>query len=146
LIRVLTPIAIALFFIGYPPFHRSRSPEVVLVLKHLIYRVLSVQPSISSDALSVIAMKLRFRHVRRTPQRAWIGSIRIELQHLVVKLSRRRHHLGDAFEIADVLTGFFDDSGAVVLLGFLMSGDHRAWFQFLDCVECRDPLLAGPRV
>src|SRR5580700_9811324 len=79
-------------------------------------------------------------------QRAWIGPIRIELQHLVVKLSRRRRHLGDAFEIADVLTGLFNDSGAVVLLEFLMSGDHRAWFQFLDCVECRDPLLAGPRV
>src|ERR1700730_10804541 len=59
MIPVLTPIAIALFFIGYPPFHRLRSPKVVLVLKHLIYRVLSVQPSISSDALSVIAMKLR---------------------------------------------------------------------------------------
>jgi hypothetical protein len=25
MIRVLTPIAIALFFIGYPPFHRLRS-------------------------------------------------------------------------------------------------------------------------
>src|SRR6266851_1716915 len=37
--RVLTPIAIALLFIGYPPFHRLRSPKVVLVLKRLIYRV-----------------------------------------------------------------------------------------------------------
>jgi hypothetical protein len=27
MIRVLTPIAIALFFIGYPPFHRLRSPK-----------------------------------------------------------------------------------------------------------------------
>src|SRR6267378_5702932 len=45
MIRVLTPVAIALFFICYPPFHRLRSPKVVLVLKRLIYRVLSVQPS-----------------------------------------------------------------------------------------------------
>src|SRR6202521_4862736 len=37
--RVLMPIAIALFFIGYPPFHRLRSPKVVLVLKRLIDRV-----------------------------------------------------------------------------------------------------------
>src|SRR5258708_16528592 len=37
--RVLTPIAIALLFIGYPPFHRLRSPKVVLVLKRLIYRL-----------------------------------------------------------------------------------------------------------
>src|SRR5229473_1819103 len=43
MIRVLTPIAIALFFIGYPPFHRLRSSKVVLVLMRLIYRVLSVQ-------------------------------------------------------------------------------------------------------
>jgi hypothetical protein len=41
--------------------------KVVLVLKHLIYRVLSVQPSIPSDALSFIAVNLRFGHVRRTP-------------------------------------------------------------------------------
>src|ERR1700730_6209053 len=33
--RVLTPIAIALLFIGYPPFHRLRSPKVVLVSKRL---------------------------------------------------------------------------------------------------------------
>ena len=39
---------------------------VVLVLKHLIYRVLSVQLSVSC-ALPFIAMDLRFRHVRRTP-------------------------------------------------------------------------------
>src|SRR6266404_8612584 len=126
MIRVLTPIAIALFFISYPPFHRLRSPKVVLVLKRLIYRVLSVQPSISSDALSFIAMKLRFRHVRRTPQRAWIGSIRIEIQHLVVKLSRRRRHLGGALKIADVLTGLFNDSRTVVLVSVHVPSDHGA--------------------
>ena len=37
--RVLTPIAIALFFIGYPLFHRLLRPKVVLVLKRLIYRL-----------------------------------------------------------------------------------------------------------
>src|SRR5260370_23296103 len=37
--RVLMSIAIALLFIGYPPFHRLRSPKVVLVLQRLIYRV-----------------------------------------------------------------------------------------------------------
>jgi hypothetical protein len=42
--RGLTPIAIALLFIGYPPSHRLRSPKVVLVLKRLICRVPSVQP------------------------------------------------------------------------------------------------------
>src|ERR1700730_8644728 len=43
--RVLTLIGSALFFIGYPSFSSMRSPKVVLVLKRLIYRVLSVQPS-----------------------------------------------------------------------------------------------------
>src|SRR5579862_8325929 len=51
MIRVLTHIAIALFFIGYPPFQSIAKSEVVLVLKHLIHRVVSVQPSISSDAV-----------------------------------------------------------------------------------------------
>src|SRR6266851_4124383 len=35
MIRVLTPIAIALFFIGHPPFHRLRSSKVVLGFCHL---------------------------------------------------------------------------------------------------------------
>src|SRR5229473_935614 len=39
MIRVLTPIAIPLFFMWYPPFHRLLSLKVVLVLKRLIYRV-----------------------------------------------------------------------------------------------------------
>src|SRR5580700_6170398 len=67
MIRVLTPIAIALFFIGYPPFHRLQSPKVVLVSKHLIYRVFLVRPSILSDALFFIAMNLHFGGARRTP-------------------------------------------------------------------------------
>src|SRR5712671_1805718 len=32
--RVLTPIAIPLFFIGYPPFHRLRTSKVVLGFCH----------------------------------------------------------------------------------------------------------------
>ena len=83
---------------------------------------------------------------RRTPQRARIGSIRIELQHLVVELSRGRRHLGHAVEIADLLPGLVDDSGAVVVLRFLVSGDHRAGFERLDCAERGDPLKAGLRV
>src|SRR5580704_9320974 len=101
---------------------------------------------ISSDALSFIAMKLRFRHVRRTPQRAWIGSIRIDLQHLVVKLSCRRRHRGDAFEIADVLTSLFNDSRTVVFVSFLVPRDHGARFQHLNSVERSDPLSASLRV
>src|SRR5712671_5841124 len=37
--RVLTPIAIPLFFMWYPPFHRLLSLKVVLVSKRLIYRL-----------------------------------------------------------------------------------------------------------
>ncbi len=84
--------------------------------------------------------------MRRTPQRAWIGSIRIELQHLVVKLSRRRRHLGDAFEIADVLTGLFNDSRTIVPVSFLVPRDHGARFQPLNSVERSDPLAASLRV
>jgi hypothetical protein len=91
-------------------------------------------------------MKLRFRHVRRTPQRPWIGSIRIELQHLVVKLSRRRGHLGGALKIADVLTGLFNDSRTIVPVSFLVPRDHGARFQRLNSVERSDPLAASLRV
>ena len=35
------------------------------------------------------------------------------------------NHLGDVLEIADALTGLFNDSGALVLLGFRMFGGPR---------------------
>src|SRR3989442_15514671 len=93
-----------------------------------------------------IVKRLAFDGAGRSPERARVGPIRIELQHLVVELSRGRARLGYAVEIADVLPGLFDYSGAVVLLGFLMSGDHRAWLERLNCVERGNPLAAGLRV
>src|SRR3989442_5249331 len=93
-----------------------------------------------------IVKRLAFDGAGRPPERARIGTIRVELQHLVVELSRGRARLGYAVEVADVLPGLFDDSGAVVLLGFLMSGDNRAWLERLNCVERGNPLAAGLRV
>src|SRR2546425_9584927 len=93
-----------------------------------------------------IVKRLAFDGAGRSPERARIGPIRVELQHLVVELSRGRARLGYAVEVADVLPGLFDDSGAVVLLGFLMSRDNRAWVERLDGVERSDPLAAGFRV
>src|SRR5260370_38570286 len=90
-------------------------------------------------------MALRFGRTRRTPKRARVGSIRIELQHLVVEFSDGCRHLGQTVEIADVLSGLFKNSGTVTLLGFLMSGDHGAWFQRFEGVKCRDPFAAGFR-
>ncbi len=73
------------------------------------------------------------------------GSIRIELQHLVVKLLRSRH-IGHAVEIANTLPGLFDDSGAVVELRFLVSGDYRARFELFDGVKSINPLATGLHV
>src|SRR3989442_15139365 len=89
---------------------------------------------------------LRFDRARRTPERARIDAIRVELQHLVVQLSRGRRRPGYAVEIADVLPGLFNDLGAVVVPRPLMSGDHSAWVERLDGVERSDPLTAGFRV
>src|SRR3989441_13020461 len=86
---------------------------------------------------------LRFDRARRTPERAGIDAIRIELQHLVVELSRGRRRPGYAVEITDVLPGLFNDLGAVVVPRSLMPGDHGAWVERLDRVERRDPLTAG---
>src|SRR4029077_11217708 len=63
---------------------------------------------------------------RRGPERARIDAVRIEPQHLIVQLSRSGCRLGQAVEIADVLTGLFDDPGAVVVFGPLVSRDHRS--------------------
>src|SRR2546425_13020914 len=89
---------------------------------------------------------LRFDRARRTPERAGIDAIRIELQHLVVELSRGRRRPGYAVEITDVLPGLFNDLGAVVVPRSLMPGDHGAWGERLDGVERSDPLTAGLRV
>ena len=71
----------------------------------------------------------------RTPERAWINTVRVEPQHLVVQLSRGRRGVGYAVEIADVLAGLFDDPGAVIVFGPLVPRDHRCRGQRLDCIE-----------
>ena len=70
----------------------------------------------------------------------------IEREHLVVELARRRRRLGEPVEVADILAGLFDDPGAIVVARSLMAGDHRAWLERLDGIECRDPLAAPLRV
>src|SRR6266478_2008170 len=82
----------------------------------------------------------------RGPEPARIDPMRIEREHLVVELSRRRRCLGEPVEIADVLPGLFDDPGAVVVARSLMAGDHRAWLERLDGIERSDPLAALLRV
>jgi len=78
---------------------------------------------------------LGFGRLRRTPQRPRISPIRVELQHPVVELSRSGRQSSEALEIANILPRLFNDPGIVVLLRFLMSGDHRAWLERLDGVE-----------
>ena len=89
---------------------------------------------------------LRFDRTRRIPERARIDPIRMELQHLVVELSRGRRRPGYAVEIADVLPGLFNDLGAVVVFSPLVSRDHRAWLECLDRVEGGNPLAPRLRI
>jgi len=93
-----------------------------------------------------VRTSLRFDRARRKPERARIDPIRIKLQHLVVELARGRARLGYAVKVVDVLPGLFDDSGAVVVLRFLMSGDHSARLKCLDRVEGGNPLAACLRI
>src|SRR6266404_3998867 len=81
----------------------------------------------------------RFDRVRRTPERARIGPIRVELQHPVVELACGRRRFGKAIEISDVLPGLLDDLRAVFPFRLLMSGDHGARLEGLDRVERSDP-------
>jgi hypothetical protein len=64
----------------------------------------------------------RLYPARRKPERPWIDTIRIQLQHLVVELSHGRRRLGQAVEIADVLPGLFNDPGTIVVSRPLVSG------------------------
>src|ERR1700686_3930474 len=87
-----------------------------------------------------------FDAARRKPEGARIDPIRMEFQHLVVELSRCRRCLGYAAEIKNVLSGLFNDLGAVVVPGSLMSGDHGARGKCLDRGQGGNPLAAGLRI
>src|ERR1700730_9110019 len=87
----------------------------------------------------------RFDGSRRKPERARIDPIRIKLHHLAVELLRDRRRPGYAVEITNVLSGLFNDLGAVVVPRSLVSGDDGAWVERLDFVERSDPLMAGLR-
>src|ERR1700681_2036609 len=91
-------------------------------------------------------LKHSFDAARRKPEGARIDPIRIKLQYLVVELSRGRRRPGYAVEITNVLSGLFNDLGAVVVPGSLISGDHGARLKCLDRVEGGNPLAAGLRI
>src|ERR1700722_5190161 len=64
---------------------------------------------------------------RRSPERpARIDSVRIERQHLVVERLSRCRLLHQPVEIADVLSGLFDDPGSVCSFGPLVRRDDGA--------------------
>jgi hypothetical protein len=92
-------------------------------------------------------MFLRFRSAHRlrgsksggfprvpTPERARIDPVRIDLKHLIEEFSRGRRSPGYTVEIADVSTGILDDPRTIVVFSPLVSGDHRARLQRLDCI------------
>ena len=65
----------------------------------------------------------------RSPKRARIDAIRIELQHFVVEFARRGRLLIQSDEIPYVLSRLFDVLGIVIAVGDSVSGDHRARVQ-----------------
>ena len=72
-----------------------------------------------------------------------IGPILIEVQHLVVELSRGRRRPGYVVEIADIPPDLFNVLGLSSVPRSLMSGDYSAWVERLDRVQRRDSLMAG---
>ena len=70
----------------------------------------------------------------------------MELQHLVVKLLGAGRCFHEAIEIADVLAGFLEDPGVVVVFWSLMRGDDCTWIQRLNLVERSDPLPSCLRI
>src|SRR5438128_8457717 len=64
-----------------------------------------------------------FDGLRRSPERAWISAIRINLQHPVVQLLRRGGHLSEPLEIANVSPRLLNNPRTIILLRFLMSGN-----------------------
>ncbi len=81
--------------------------------------------------------------LRRAPERpSGINPVWIELEHLVVEFLRARRRLNEAVEVADVLSGLFDDPRTVVALGSLVCSDNCARVEGLDLVECGKPLLS----
>ena len=89
---------------------------------------------------------LKEHTIEKIVHTAALSHLKLSLEFPPVELSRGRRRSGYAVEIADVLPGLFNDLGAVVVARSLMSGDHRAWVERLDCIERRDPLAAGLRV
>src|ERR1700688_4023638 len=75
--------------------------------------------------------------VRRSPLQ-WVAATGLHIVILaalirapasVVESPRVRGCPGNAVEIADVLTGLFNDLGAVVVPSSLVSGDYSAWLE-----------------
>ncbi len=68
------------------------------------------------------------------PQGTWIHTIRMQCQHLLVKLHSGRGTRRELVEVADITARFLDVMGRAIGIKHAMTGYRRFWMQSLDFI------------
>lgn len=126
----------------------------------------SHRPKINRDLMPFFSILLldtltqslsRFRGLCRCPERAWINAVRMQCQHLLVKVHRRRCTCHTSVKVMDVTSSFLDVTGRTIGVRHAMTGYHRQRMQRLDLIERAEifwgsnwsaiwsPSFSGPR-
>src|SRR4029077_10536220 len=81
--------------------------------------------------------------LRGCPEGAWIYAVRMQCQHLLVKIHGGRCTRRDPVEVADINARFLDVTGRATGIKHAMTGYHRFRMQSLDFIERAKPLVPG---
>src|ERR1700676_3772091 len=77
------------------------------------------------------------------PEGTWIHAIRMQCQHIFVKIHSGRCTRRDLVEVADITARFLDVMGRAIGIRHAMTGYHRFRVQSLDFTERAKPLVPG---
>ena len=77
------------------------------------------------------------------PEGTWIYAVRMQCQHLLVKLHSGRCTRRDLVEVADITARFLDVTGRAIGIEHAMTGYHRFRMQSLDFIQRAKPLVPG---
>ena len=77
------------------------------------------------------------------PEGTWINAVRMQCQHLLVKIHSGRCTRRDLVEVADITARFLDVMGRAIGIKHAMTGYHRFRMQSFDFIERAKPLVPG---
>src|SRR5262249_17435521 len=99
---------------------------------------------ISLSVLRSFLVHDRFAAVAAPPQRAWINPVRMQCEHFLVEVQRRRCSCRHCAKVMYVSPSFLDMPTRAIGVKHTMTCYHRSGMHGFNFIQRSEPLCSGP--